>query len=134
MSEQNDPIYKTEATAFIQRFTYNVYNFSTENFIKRLGVATTMMSEDLWKRKRSEIIDLRSKIERDETALTGKLLKSTLDDTGAYHGLIDIEEKSRLNVQKHKIEVAIKLKTVPRSPENPTGMEIDSYEENIIRN
>ena len=102
--------------------------------MKRVGLATTMMSEDLWKKKRSEVMDLKSKIERDEISLSGKVLKLTLDETGTYHGLIALQEKSRMSVKDHKIEIALKLKSVPRNHENPAGMEVDSYEETIIRN
>lgn len=134
VTETNDPIYKTEASSFIQKFAFNIYNFNSENFMKRIGLATTMMTEGLWKKKRSEILDLKSKVERDEISVSGRVLKVTLDSAGTYHGLIEIKEKTRLNNQDHKVEVAIKLKSAVRSQDNPSGLEVDSYEETIIRN
>lgn len=134
VTDQADPIYKTEAVAFIQKFLFNVYNFDSENFIKRIGLTTTMMSEDLWKSKRSEILDLKNKVERDGIRISGQVLKMTLDDSGVYHGLVSVKEQSRMNEQDHRIEVAIKLKSVPRSQDNPFGLEVDSYEETPIRN
>jgi len=133
VTENNDPIFKTEATAFIQKFIFNVYNFNSQNFIKRLGYATSIMSEDLWKRKQSEIMDLKSKIERDAIAISGQIQKLTKDESGTYHALILVHEKSRLNEQDHKIEITLKLKAAPRTQENPSGLEVDSYEEAIIR-
>lgn len=133
VSEASDPIYKTEAIAFIQKFFFNAYNFDSRNFFKRLGFATTMMSEDLWKKKESEIIDLKSKVERDDIALSGEILKLTKDEDNTYRGLVQIREKTRLNEQDHKVVVSLKLKSVPRTAENPFGLEVDSYEESIVR-
>ena len=134
VTESNDPIFKTEAIAFIQKFTFNIYNFDSDNFMKRIGLATSMMSEELWKKKRGEILDLKNKIEKDEIAVSGRILKLTIDEVGIYHGLIEVKEKSRLNIQDHKVEVSIKLKSVSRNQDNPSGLEVDSYEETLIRN
>lgn len=134
VTDQADPIYKTEAVAFIQKFLFNVYNFDSENFMKRIGLTTTMMSEDLWKSKRSEILDLKNKVERDSIRISGQVQKMTLDDSGVYHGLVFVKERSRMNEQDHLIGVSIKLKTVPRTQDNPYGLEVDSYEEAPIRN
>lgn len=134
VTDQADPIYKTEAVAFIQKFVFNVYNFDAENFMKRIGLTTTMMSEDLWKAKRSEILDLKNKVERDNIHISGQIQRMTLDEAGIYHGLVLVKERSRMNEQDHRIEVSIKLKTVPRTQDNPYGLEVDSYEEAPIRN
>lgn len=133
VTEASDPIYKTEAVAFIQKFFFNAYNFDSRNFFKRLGYATTLMSEDLWKKKEKEIIDLKSKVERDQIELAGQVMKVTKDEAGIYHGLVQIREKTRLNEQEHKVIVSLKLKTVPRTSENPFGLEVDSYEESLVR-
>lgn len=133
VTEKVDPIFKTEAVAFIHRFFFNAYNFDSRNFFKRLGLATTMMSEDLWKRKENEILDLRSKVERDSIELSGQVIKITQDETGTFYALVDLKEKNRLNQQEHRLKVALKLKQVARTPENPFGLEVDSYEESILR-
>lgn len=134
VTDQADPIYKTEAVAFIQKFIFNVYNFDSENFMKRIGLTTTIMSDDLWKSKRSEILDLKNKVERDNIRVSGQIQKMTRDEAGIYHGLVLVKEQSRMNEQDHLIEVSIKLKTVLRSQDNPYGLEVDSYEEAPIRN
>lgn len=134
ISEQNDPIYKTEAINFIQKFAFNTYNFNSENFMKRIGLSTSMMSEDLWKKKRNEILDLKSKIERDEIEVAGVVQKITRDESGSYHGLIQVTEKSRLNSKEHIVEVTILLNPTLRTQDNPYGLEISSYEESIINN
>lgn len=130
--EHKDPIFKTEAVSFIQRFTFNVFNFDSQNFFKRLGAATTVMSDALWDKKRREIMDLRNRVERDEISLTGVIQEMTLDDKGTYHCLVSVKKKSRLNIQEHKIKIAIRLKATKRTPENPYGLEVDSYEESLI--
>lgn len=133
VTEKADPIFKTEAVAFIQRFFFNAYNFDARNFFKRLGLATTMMSEELWKRKEKEILDLKSKVERDNIELSSQVLKISQDESGTFYALIDLKEKSRLNQQEHKLKVALTLKQVERTTENPFGLEVDSYEESILR-
>lgn len=134
VTESSDPIYKTEALSFVKKFFFNAYNFDSNNFFKRLGYATTLMSEELWKKKEQEILDLKNKVERDHIELRSNLIKVTKDDAGIYRGLIQITEKTRLKQEDHKIVVSVKLKSVPRTNENPFGLEVDSYEESIIRN
>lgn len=132
VKQVDDPIFKTEATAFIQRFLQNVYNFDSNNFMKKIGFATSLMSEELWKSKRSSILELKTKVEADEISLSGQILKITKDET-TYHALIDAEEKSRLHVQKRKIKVKVKLSSIARTADNPWGLEVDSYEEELLR-
>jgi len=134
VTEVSDPIYKTEAVAFIQKFLFSIYNFNSENFMKRIGLSTTLMSEELWQKKRSEILNLKSKVEKDEISITGLVQKLTIDENGVYHGLVLIKEKSRMNEADHQIAVSIKLNKVPRTLDNPYGLEVDSYEEAPIHN
>jgi hypothetical protein len=134
VTEKSDPIFKTEAVLFIQRFTFNIYNFDNETFLKRVGLATAMMSEELWHKKKSEILSLKQKVDTDSLSLKGEVERITLDDQGVYHGLISILEHSRLSSRDHKIEFTAKLKSITRTADNPQGLEVDFYEENIIRN
>jgi hypothetical protein len=134
VSEPTDPIFKTEAVNFINRFLFNTYNFDSSNFMKRIGAATILMSENLWSLKKTEILSLKEKVDRDQISVSGQIARLTIDETGTYHALVDLREKSRLNEQSHQIQIALKVIRVPRSPENTYGMEVDSYEENLLRN
>lgn len=132
VQDLTDPIYKTEALTFIQKFLANVYNFNHENFMKRIGPATSMMSEALWKQKRDQILSLKSKVESEEISLTSQITKITKGENEIYHALIDSTEKSRLNTHIRKIKVSLKLVKTKRTHENPTGLEVDSYEETLL--
>ena len=129
VSEPTDPIFKTEAIAFIRKFFFNSYNFDSTNFIRRVGLATTFMSEDLWKRKQQEILDLKTKVEREQIQLQTDILKITQDEQGLYHVLLDVKETNRLNQQSHQIRATVQLTKVDRTPNNPYGLEVASYEE-----
>lgn len=133
VSDLQDPIYKTEAIAFIQKFFFNAYNFDSTNFFKRIGYATTAMSEDLWRRKEQEILDLKSRVERDKIALSGKVQKLTQSNDGTYHAAIFLDEQNRLNRSQHELVVSLKLRKVDRTSENPYGLEVESYEETLRR-
>lgn len=133
VSSEADPIFKTEATAFIKKYLFNIYNFNSNNFMQRIGYATSLMSEDLWNKKRSEVLDLKAKVERDEISLSGEIQKLTLDESGQYHALIEVIEKSRLNEMKHLVGAVLSLKKVDRSGDSPYGLEVDLYEENIVK-
>jgi type IV secretory pathway component VirB8 len=133
VTEQTDPIYKTEAIQFIQKFLFNLYNFTSNNFFKRIGLTTSYMSEELWKRKKNDILSLKEKVEHEEIVLSSEVLKLSRDEKGTYHALISINEKSRLNEQTHKIEVTLELLQTARSIDNPFGLEVNSYEETILR-
>ena len=133
VTETLDPIYKTEAISFIQKFFFNTYNFEASNFFKRIGYATTVMSEDLWKRKESEILDLKARVERDHISLSGQVQRLTQSEDGTYHALIHLQEQNRLAQNEHQLKVSLRLKKVPRTQENPYGLEVDSYEETLVR-
>lgn len=131
VTNQNDPIYKTEATAYIQKFIFNVYNFNSKNFHQRIGLATGLMSEELWLSKKNIILDLKDKVERDAIAVEGAVQKISQDVDGVYYVRVDVREASRLKVSDHKIDLKIKLKSVARDISNPYGLEVDLYEETI---
>jgi hypothetical protein len=128
-----DPIFNSEATHFLQRFLSNTYNFNRDNFMQRIGLSTSLMSDELWKSKKNSVLSLKDKIERDEISLSGTLEKITKDDTGVYHALLKVEEHSRLQTTERKIEVSIKLSTSVRSENNPWGLEVAEYEETLLR-
>lgn len=132
VSSTQDPIYKTEAIQFIQTFFFNTYNFNQDNFYKRVGVATTYMSEDLWKKKQSEILDLKMRVEKDQIELMSQIKKLSKDDAGVFHGLLEISERTRLNQKEHTLKVSVRLKSTERTRNNPYGLEVDSYEETLI--
>lgn len=134
VQEAQDPIFKTEAVSFIQNFIVNSYNFNHDNFMQRIGLATTMMSDALWKSKRTSILDLKKKVEADEISVAGEIERISRDEHGNYHILVKAQEKSRLSIQDRKLKILVGIKAVPRSQNNPWGMEVDSYEESIIRN
>jgi hypothetical protein len=129
ISESQDPIFKTEATTFLSKFLMQTYNFNSETFMKRVGAATALMSEDLWKEKKNSVLDLKNKVERDEISLTSQIQKITKDESGNYFAEIIAEEKSRMQTKSHQIQVKLSLTSVPRSSENPAGLEVKSYEE-----
>jgi hypothetical protein len=134
VTEEKDPIFKTEAVAFIQRFLRSVYNFKSDSFVRNIGYATNVMSEDLWEAKKNEIIDLKNRVDRDQVSVNGIIQKLSLDENGIYYALIDVKEYSRLSERNHRVKVAIKLKQSLRTLENPTGLMVDSYEEELINN
>lgn len=134
VTEPLDPIYKTEATRFIQKFLTSIYNFKTDNFVKQIGYATNVMSDELWETKRTEILELKDRIDRDQISIQGSVQKLTKDESGIYFALIDVTEKSRMNQKDHKVKVALKLKVVERTSDNPTGLLVDSYDEEVISN
>lgn len=129
-----DPIFKTEALAFIQTFIFNTYNFSPDSFLKRIGFVTTVMSDDLWNKKKQNILDLKDKIERDQIKVSGTLVKLTKDDEGVFHAFVSVTEQSRLATNSHNLEVSLKLRKTDRSAQNSYGLEVESYEETIVRN
>lgn len=132
IAKNEDPIFTTEAVGFITKFITSLNNFGPNDFMSKVGFATGMMSEELWKSKKASIIDLRSRVEKDEITVESELLKLTKDDKGQYFGLIRLKEKSRLNISEKTIKVEITLKTKPRTPEAPAGLEIDKYEETLV--
>ncbi len=134
VSDQYDPIYKTEATVFIKKFISNLYNFNPENFMQRVGLTTSLMSESLWKEKKSQIMDLKTKVERDEISLSSEILKLTKDSDGSYYALVSLTEKTRMHSRNHQIEIKLTLSPIERSEANPQGLEVSTYVETAIRN
>lgn len=132
ISDEIDPIFKTEAISFIRKFTFNLYNFNSTTFMQRVGLTTTFMSDELWKNKKSEIMNLKDKIERNEISVNGDLQKLNRTDSNNYSAIVEVTENSRLNSRVHKIQVAIKLQSVPRSENNPYGLEVQEYVETPI--
>lgn len=134
VSAEKDPIFKTEATRFIQRFLASVYNFQSDTFVKQIGYAANVMSDELWSLKKDEIMNLKDRVEADQVILKGNIQKLSLGENGIYYALVDVSEKSRISEKKHLVKISLKLKQTVRNNENPSGLLVDSYEEELINN
>ena len=132
ISDEMDPIFKTEAMSLIRKFTFNLYNFDSTTFMQRVGLTTSLMSDELWKNKRSEIMNLKDKIEKNEISVSGELQKLNKVDPNHYLAILEINETSRMNSRIHKIQVAITIQAVARNEENPWGLEVTEYVETPI--
>lgn len=130
VQEQTDPIFNTEAVNFISIFISHLYNFDSGTFVKQIGYATNLMSEDLWKAKKSEIMELRAKVDSNEIVLRSEIRKITKNESGEYFVLITTTEKSRISTQSNEVTVKISLQSTARSSDNPYGLEIRGYSEN----
>lgn len=134
VTSEQDPIYKTEALKFLQKFLVSVYNFDSLSFVKQIGYATNVMSDELWEKRKNEILELQERVERDHISLSGKIQKLTVDENGNYFALINVTEQSRLSKKEHLIRAKVTLKIKNRTADNPAGLVVDTYEEDIVNN
>lgn len=132
INSNTDPLFKTELINFLHHYLSQSYNFTPENFSKTVGEATNLMAESLWKNEAQNISRLKSLVESTGLVQIARIKEISQIDQINFQALIEVEQKSRLEVQKLKIKVSIKIKSIDRDEHNPWGIEVLELREETL--
>ncbi len=130
---QDDPIFETEAISFLKFYLHNLYNFTPEDFLKNVGIATSYMSIKLWDDEKSKILSQHKYILENQVSFTSEIRKIYKVSENVYTSIILIEEKSRLSSSRKALKLKLMLKKVSRTDLNPYGIEVEGYEDEEIK-
>ena len=132
VTRDDDPILKTEAVAFIKDFTHRIYTFNKDSFFLNIGIATGMMSDELWAKEKDKLLELYEKVKADDIELKSNLKSIELTDKGSYVAKIDLVQKSRLSEVASSLSLELFLIKRTRTLANPYALFVTNYVETPI--
>lgn len=130
---QDDPIFETEAISFLKFYLKNLYNFTPDDFLRNVGIATSYMSISLWEEEKTKILSQHKQIMENQVSMVSDVRKIFKVSDNEFSSLIVIDEKSRLSTSKRILKLKLLLKKIPRSDLNPYGIEVEGYQDEEIK-
>lgn len=134
VTEQEDPIFKTEAINFIRTFVSLSYNFDQETFAANAAKYSDLLSLKLWNEKKSDILRAAEEIKKEplqfSTIITKIAKDKDKDGLDIYKVYTEQTITRRAKVDKLKYLVNLQIAKVDkRTKDNPYGFEVTFLEE-----
>ena len=119
ISDSKDRLLQVELKQFFKYFLDQYYTYNGETFTERLGLATELMSTELWESEKSKLFELKTKLDKVPINQFSELESIDLVDQNKVEAILRIKIKSRLNEQIVKLKVILNFKKQERSESNP---------------
>ena len=117
-----------ETGNFIRHFLALTLNFNDESYKKHISLAGDLMTEDLWKKKKSEFIQMAGFIKKNKVTQSAEILKIQKAKSNLYE--IEVRSylfKNGILTEKDKL-ILLSLTQNQRSYENPWGHSVANVE------
>lgn len=119
--------------AFLRRFVTLMYNYDFLSFEKNINKVSFILSDDLWIKTRSEMENTKSVIAEKKISQTAAIEKVVRIAPNEYELTTQSTLIKEGITQDHKIKLKVSITKVPRSIQNPWGMEVtNAVEERIM--
>lgn len=124
ISDSKDRLIQIELKQFIKYFLDQYYTYNQNTFSERIGLATELMTKDLWEKEKDKLFDLKLKL--DQTALSqfSELESIDLIDQNKIEAILKLKVKSRMSEQSLRLKVVIVFKKQERSETNPWNFSV----------
>ena len=132
ITDQKDRLLVTESTKLIQNFVDLYYSYNEVNHGVRVGHATDLMTEELWKKLQPELAKVQEKLSKEPLTEVAEI--DSIDQLGPnrIQVLVSLTIKQRMSERVVKIRLEIGLRQRERTSSNPYGFEIVSLSESTI--
>lgn len=132
ITDQRDRLLVTESTKLIQNFVDLYYSYNETSHKLRIGRATDLMNEELWKKLQPELAKVEEKLSKEPLTETAEI--ESIDQTGTnkYQVLIGLIVKQRMSERAVRLRLEIGLRQRERTGGNPFGFEIISLAESPL--
>ena len=132
ITDSKDRLLKSETKQFLKYFLDQYYTYNQETFNERIGVATELMSPDLWSKEKSKLIDLKDKLDKNPITQFSELENIDLVDQNKIEATLKIKIKSRMSEKNIKLKVILDFKKNERSEQNPWNFQITELSDVVI--
>jgi hypothetical protein len=132
IAQEDDRLLLLERGNFVKRFLSLAYTYNSTDFEDKITAASDMMSEDLWKERRSDFLRLKERLSKDELLQRAKVLEIREIDKESFEADLELTTSSGMKKASTKLRIEIRLKKVRRTTPNPYPFEVQSYVETII--
>ena len=125
VNEEMTPI---ETGNFIRHFLALTLNFNNESYRRHISLAGDLMTEELWKKKKSEFIQMAGFIKKNKVTQSAEILKIQKSKKGFYEVKVrNYLFKNGILTEKDKL-ILLSLTENQRSFENPWRLSVSSVE------
>jgi hypothetical protein len=132
ITDSKDRLLKSETKQFLKYFLDQYYTYNQETFSERIGVATELMSPDLWSKEKSKLLDLKDKLDKNPISQFSEIENIDLVDQNKIEATLKIKIKSRMSEQNIKLKVNLDFKKNERSEQNPWNFQITELSDVVI--
>ena len=125
INEKSTPI---ETGNFIRHFMALILNFNNESYKRHISLAGDLMTDDLWKKKKSEFIQMAGFIKKNKVTQSAEILKIQKVKSNLYEVKVrNYLFKRGILTEKDKL-ILLSLTKNQRSYENPWRYSVSNVE------
>lgn len=132
INNEQDQLIKSELKVFVKSFFDNYYSFDQESYLKRLSIATDMMSNDLWESQKSKIYDVYNKIKADPLSQTYQIESLDLLDENMVEAVLLIHIEQKLVKRTLRLKVSLKTDSKERDAKNPWQFQVGELSDVLL--
>ncbi len=132
VTDSNDRILKNELKNFVSEFIANYYTYNENTFSDQVGRASDLMSTDLWESEKDRLMLLKKKLVENPLSQRSEIISLDLVNSDKVEGTISVTIWSRMNEQKVKLKIGLKISKTKRTAANPWGYEIAEVKDESI--
>lgn len=132
ITESNDRLLQVELKQFFKYFLDQYYTYNQDTFQERVGLATELMSTELWEREKSKLLEIQDKLTKTPLIQFSELESLDLVDQNKVEAILKIKIKSRLNEQILKLRISLNFRKHGRSEKNPWNFEITELSDAVL--
>lgn len=134
ITQEEDPIFKTEIINFIRTFVSLSYNFDQDTFTENAGKYSELLSLDLWNQKKSDVLNAAEQIKKEPMQLSTFITKVAKDKDKDGNDIYNVYTSQTLTrrAKTEKLKYILKMqvaKVSKRTKDNPYGFEVTALEE-----
>jgi hypothetical protein len=126
---QEDPLLKTEIVAFLRHFSLLMYNFDQNSYLKNVGAASELMSQNLWLELEGALKDKLKTVKEYQISHSAFVEQIKRTDPSKYEVVVRGFEQRKINRVERLFKVELSLLKSERNEINPWGIEVDGLKE-----
>ncbi len=132
ITESSDRLLQVELKQFFKYFLDQYYTYNQDTFQERVGLATELMSVDLWEREKTKLLDIQEKLSKSPLVQFSELESLDLVDQNKVEAIVKIKIKSRMSEQVLKLRISLNFRKHTRSEKNPWNFEITELSDAVL--
>lgn len=132
ITNSSDRLIRSETKNFLKSFLDLYYSYDEKNFSENLGLATELMSSDLWDRSKPKLLELNERLKKTPLTQKSEIQSIDLLEPGKIEAVLNLTISSRMSSQKVRLKVHIEFRKTERTQNNSWGFEITEVSDVVI--
>lgn len=132
ITESSDRLLQVELKQFFKYFLDQYYTYNQDTFQERVGLATELMSAELWDREKVKLLEIQEKLSKNPLIQFSELESLDLVDQNKVEAILKIKIKSRMSEQVLKLRISLNFRKHIRSEKNPWNFEITELSDAVL--